>query len=89
VSDDSGNRYKMFRNFMVNELGLRREDLEEWAKESVAEEVRKFIESSGGMEKLVVKALQGRYYGDIREDIRVRAARLVADHALKVLRGEE
>ncbi|MDR2095749.1 MAG: hypothetical protein LBP76_09570 [Treponema sp.] len=37
------NRYKMFRNFMVNELGISREDIMLWTKEAVADEVKKII----------------------------------------------
>jgi hypothetical protein len=34
-------KYKMFRNFMVNELEITREDIERWTKDAVAEEVKK------------------------------------------------
>jgi hydrogenase maturation factor HypE len=37
------NKYKMFRNFMVNELGISREDIMLWTKEAVADEVKKII----------------------------------------------
>lgn len=36
-------KYKMFRNFMVNELGIGRDDIEEWTKEAVREQVTKLV----------------------------------------------
>jgi hypothetical protein len=36
-------KYKMFRNFMANELQITREDIMQWTKESVAETVGKLI----------------------------------------------
>lgn len=36
-------KYKMFRNFMVNELGIGRDDLKAWTMESVDREVSKLI----------------------------------------------
>lgn len=43
MSEQSGNKYKMFRNFMVNELSITREDIKTWTKEAVAEEVLKIV----------------------------------------------
>jgi hypothetical protein len=31
-------KYTLFKNFMHNELGISREDIREWVKESVKEE---------------------------------------------------
>jgi hypothetical protein len=39
----SDNKYKLFRNFMVNELGIGRDDIEEWTKQAVAETVDKIV----------------------------------------------
>ena len=36
-------KYKMFRNFMINELGISKEDIEEWTKETVKEVAQNFI----------------------------------------------
>lgn len=36
-------KYKMFRNFMVNELGITREDIRSWTEEAIASEVRKLV----------------------------------------------
>jgi len=42
-TDSSNDKYKMFRNYMVNELGITRQDIEAWTKQSVANEVSKVI----------------------------------------------
>jgi len=41
----SSEKYKAFRNFMVNELGITRQDIEAWTKEAVEERVGKAIAS--------------------------------------------
>ncbi len=38
---ESSEKYKLFRNYMVNELGVTRGDIEAWTKQSVATEVNK------------------------------------------------
>lgn len=42
-TDNDNNKYKMFRNYMVNELGITRQDIESWTKQSVANEVQKLL----------------------------------------------
>ncbi|MDR1046626.1 MAG: hypothetical protein LBL64_02530 [Treponema sp.] len=37
----SDNKYKIFRNFMANELGISREDIREWTMQAVKETVEK------------------------------------------------
>ena len=39
----SDNKYKLFRNYMVNELGISRDDIKEWTEQSVAETVEKIL----------------------------------------------
>lgn len=41
--DADNNKYKLFRNYMVNELGITRQDIEAWTKQSVANEVQKLV----------------------------------------------
>jgi hypothetical protein len=41
MSNSSSEKYKQFRNYMTNELGITRADIEAWTKESVAVEVNK------------------------------------------------
>ncbi len=38
---EASEKYKLFRNYMTNELGVTRADIEKWTKESVAVEVNK------------------------------------------------
>jgi hypothetical protein len=45
-------RYKTFRNYMVNELGITRADIEEWTQKAVAIKVEKIV-GQINMEKLV------------------------------------
>jgi len=42
----SENKYKMFKNYMMNELGISREDIQNWIKESIKEEIKKHIKST-------------------------------------------
>ena len=39
----SDNKYKIFRNFMVNELGISRDDIKEWTIQAVSETVDKIL----------------------------------------------
>jgi len=40
---DSRDKWKMFKNFLHNELGITCEDIREWIKESVREEARRLV----------------------------------------------
>jgi hypothetical protein len=63
-------KYKQFRNYMCNELGITRQDIEAWTKQSVANEVEKKL-GQINIGKLVEAAinnqahqvLNGGYYG--------------------------
>lgn len=39
-------KWVMFRNYMVNELHITKEDIQEWIKEAVQEEARKMVQNS-------------------------------------------
>jgi hypothetical protein len=39
----SDNKYKLFRNYMVNELGIGKDDIKEWTKQAVTETVEKVL----------------------------------------------
>lgn len=41
MAHQSSEKYNLFRNYMTNELGITRADIEAWTKESVAVEVNK------------------------------------------------
>lgn len=82
MPDDS--RYKMFRNFMVNELGISREDIKEWTKQAVSEQVTKLVGqiNIGHLVEARVKQVLGGGYdrgGVINEAIRAA----VQDHVSK------
>ena len=66
----SENKYKMFRNYMVNELGISKQDIEAWTKEAVSAEVKKLtgqididslIETQ--IKRVVREALTGSHFG--------------------------
>lgn len=40
MADD---KYKMFRNFMFNELGITKEDIRNWIQEAVQEEAHRLV----------------------------------------------
>ena len=40
MADD---KYKMFRNFMFNELGITKEDIRDWVQEAVKEEAHRLV----------------------------------------------
>lgn len=40
MADD---KYKMFRNFMFNELGITKEDIRDWIQEAVQEEAHRLV----------------------------------------------
>lgn len=39
----SNNRYQLFRNYMVNELGISRDDIMQWTREAIQEQVQKLV----------------------------------------------
>jgi hypothetical protein len=43
AAEASNEKYKIFRNFMTNELGITRDDIEAWTKEAVSTQVRKLV----------------------------------------------
>lgn len=50
-------KYKEFRNYMTNELGITRHDIEAWTKEAVATEVHKLV-SGQNMRDIAVEAIK-------------------------------
>lgn len=45
-------KYKQFRNYMTNELGITRQDIEAWTKQAVTDEVCKRL-SGVDIEKII------------------------------------
>lgn len=37
-------KYRMFKNFMYNELGITKDDIREWTKEAVKEVAKEYVE---------------------------------------------
>jgi hypothetical protein len=56
MSNIASDKYTAFRNFMCNELGITRQDIEAWTKQSVANEVEKRI-GQINVEKLVNESI--------------------------------
>ena len=42
------NKYKMFKNFMMNELQITKEDIKEWIYESIKEGSKKVVKQAYG-----------------------------------------
>ena len=62
---DSNDKYKMFRNFMVNELGIGRDDLRAWTIEAVTREVDKLL-GQINVQSLVSNTIDNRVRNAIR-----------------------
>lgn len=43
MTESTENKYKLFRQYMTNELGITRTDIEAWVKEAVSAEVQKLL----------------------------------------------
>ncbi len=43
MTEETQDKYKMFRNFMVNELGVGRDDVRQWTQEAIHREVQKIL----------------------------------------------
>ena len=56
-------KYKMFRNYMVNELGISKEDIKEWTKEAITTEVEKLI-GQIDVDGMVRNAVNNAHYNE-------------------------
>ena len=45
MSNHPSDKYRMFRNYMTNELGITRGDIEQWTRDAVQLEVEKYLKS--------------------------------------------
>lgn len=59
-------RYRAFRNFMFNELGVTKNDIRQWITEAVQEQVRQV-----SMEARVEKAVERELHSSVKEAIRI------------------
>jgi predicted transcriptional regulator len=81
----AGEKYKMFKQFMHNELGITKEDIREWVKESVREEAAKMIAKTyeDFDVKREIRDLINSPYNSIRKDLlNACAAEIIKDFKL-------
>lgn len=80
-------KYRMFKQFMHNELGITKEDIREWIKEAVREEAAKMIAKTYDdydVKKEIRDILRTPYDG-IRKDIVNAAAHEICKHVKLVV----
>ncbi len=72
-------KYRLFKNFMHNELGITKEDIREWVEETVKIEVAKVVKESYkefNLEKLIKEEIykKSTYWkkGDITEEVKAK-----------------
>ena len=76
-------KYVMFKNFLHNELGITREDIQEWIENAIREEARKVVSKTFDdfdIEREARRAINDSIhsgYSDIRKEIIQSAAREV------------
>ena len=64
-------KYKMFRNFMFNELGITKEDIRSWIQEAIEEEAHRLIMKTYNnfdIRSVLFNQLTDRY-SPLRQDI--------------------
>ena len=78
-------KYKMFKQFMHNELGITKEDIREWVKESVREEAAKMVAKTyeDFDVKREIREVINSPYNSIRKDlVNACAAEIIKDFKL-------
>lgn len=76
-------KYIMFKNFLHNELGITKEDIQEWIESAIKEEAIKVVKKTFGdldIEREARRAINDSIhsgYSDIRKEIIQAAAREV------------
>ena len=83
----AGEKYRMFKQFMHNELGITKEDIREWVKEAVREEAAKLIAKTYDDYdvKREIRDLLRSPYDSIRKDITSAAATEICKHVKLVV----
>jgi len=77
MSHEASEKYKLFRNYMTNELGISREDIKAWVAESIATETKKLL-SQMNIDERFSQALHGKIkealtfsrFGDASKELR-------------------
>lgn len=81
----AGEKYRMFKQFMHNELGITKEDIREWVKESVREEAARMVAKTyeDFDVKREIRDVINSPYNSIRKDlVNACAAEIVKDFKL-------
>ena len=83
----AGEKYRMFKQFMHKELGITKEDIREWVKESVREEAeRKVAKTYDDYDvKREIRDMLRSPYDSIRKDIADAAATEICKHVKLVV----
>ena len=78
----AGEKYRMFKQFMHNELGITKEDIREWIKEAVREEAAKLIAKTYDEYDVrrEIREMLRSPYDSIRKDITSAAATEICKH---------
>lgn len=95
MQDPQNDKYKMFKNFMHNELDISKEDIRQWVKEAVAEEARKLVlqsYESFNVESYIENCIiQKGYYSNNRQlitELKDKIAKLLANK-LEIVIGKK
>ena len=83
----SNEKYRMFKQFMFNELAITKEDIREWIKEAVKDEARKLIEKTYDdySVRKEVRDMLRTPYDSVRKEIVNAAASEICKHVKLVV----
>ncbi len=78
-------KYKMFKNFLHNELEISREDIRDWIKDAVKDEVKRLVDNEYGKfsvrdyikQTLIEHGLYGK--DKLKNDIRYELSNLIVN----------
>ena len=79
VVDNPHSKYVLFRNYMMNELGISREDIKQWTKEAVEDHAARIIAQiniQGIVEKAAAQAANSQGPG-IRQAVAEQVAKRI------------
>lgn len=87
-------KYKMFKNFMFNEMGISKEDIRDWIKEAVQEEAQKLANNAFEFEnpRETIRRLimnNDYFHGEsLKSDIKYETAKILADRLIITSKDE-
>lgn len=84
-------KYRMFKQFMHNELGITKEDIREWVKESVREEAQRMLAKTyeDFDVKREIRDIINSPYNSIRKDLTEACAREICKDFKLVYKPKE